>query len=397
MADKILVVDDEEGIRRILEMSLTESGYDVQTAANGARAMDVVRAEHPSIVLADIEMPGMDGIELLQRIKEEDPEIEVIMMTGHADLDLAVKSLQYEAADFITKPVNFDALEVALRRVHEKIWMRSKIQEYTDDLQRLVSEQAQKLVEAERMAVIGQTVATLAHAIKNIIGGLNGGMYVLEKGIELHNEKYLHQGWGMVRGNVDKIKNLALNLLSYSKHREPNYDYCDPNIPAREVFHLMLLRAEKANISLKLDLADDIGNVVLDPEGVYCCLLNLVTNAIDACADAALISKFCEVVIRSGKADDWAVEYQVTDNGPGMDQETRSKVFRSFFSTKGTRGTGLGLMITEKIVREHGGVIELASTPGMGSTFTIRLPQRDLHPMGSKYAKPETENDNHIQ
>lgn len=392
MADKILVVDDEEGIRKVLRISLSESGYHVLTAGHGKDAMDIVRSEHPAIVLADIKMPGMDGIELLRRIKEENPDTEVIMMTGHADLDLAINSLRYEAADFITKPINFDALEVALKRVNERIWMKDKIREYTDTLEQLVTEKTQKLVEAERMAGIGQAVATLAHAIKNIIGGLKGGMFVVEKGIELDNRKYLHQGWEMIKGNVDKIKNLSLNMLTYSKERAPDYDLCDPNIPAREVYHLMLSRAREGGVALQLDLAMDLGMTYLDPEGIYTCLLNLVTNAIDACMSRDDTVAPLEVVITSRGVEGWAVEYQVADNGSGMDEETRKKIFRGFFSTKGTKGTGLGLMITEKIIREHGGVIEVKSEVGKGSRFIARLPHRDVI-VGSVAVKAEDEDD----
>src|SRR5512143_4063826 len=176
MAEKVLIVDDEEGIRKVLAVSLTQAGYRVFTAAQGKDAIQIVHSEYPEIVLADIKMPGMDGIHLLQRIKEESPETEVIIMTGHADLDFAVKRLQYDAADFITKPIHYEALEVALKRVHERIWMRQQIRDYTKNLERLVSEQTQRLLETERLAAIGQTVATLAHAIKNIIGGLSGGI-----------------------------------------------------------------------------------------------------------------------------------------------------------------------------------------------------------------------------
>ncbi|MGA7876201.1 MAG: response regulator, partial [Desulfoferrobacter sp.] len=116
MAEKVLVVDDEGGIRHVLEMSLGTAGYQVLTADSGKRALTIARDEHPSIVLADIKMPGMDGIQLLQKIKEESPDTEVIMMTGHADLELAIQSLKFEASDFITKPVNYDALEIALKR-----------------------------------------------------------------------------------------------------------------------------------------------------------------------------------------------------------------------------------------------------------------------------------------
>lgn len=378
MPDKVLIVDDEEGVRKVLQVSLSEVGYQVLTASEGEEAMHLIDEHHPSIVLADIKMPGMDGIELLQRIKEADPDAEVIMMTGHADLELAVQSLQFEAADFITKPIHYDALEIALKRVHERVWMRDKIREYTESLERLVSEQTQQLLQAERLAAIGQTVATLAHAIKNIIGGLSGGMFVVEKGLELDNSQYLTDGWRMVKGNVAKIKNLTLDLLNYSKEREPDYDLCDPNIPVREVYHLMLSRAEENHIDLRLDVAENLGRVFLDPEAIYCGLLNLVTNAIDACAAVDAVNRPGEVVLRSRKVAEWAVEYRVQDNGCGMDEETQHKVFRSFFSTKGSKGTGLGLMIVQKIVREHAGTIELQSEPQQGTTFIIRLPKKDV-------------------
>jgi signal transduction histidine kinase len=379
MTEKILVVDDEEGIRHVLQISLGMAGYRVLTADSGKSAMQIVRSEHPSIILADIKMPGMDGIELLQKIKAENPDSEVIMMTGHADLELAIQSLKFEASDFITKPVNYDALEIALKRVHEKIGMKHKIKEYTEDLERLVQEKSRRLIEAERLASLGQSVATLAHAIKNITGGLKGAMYVMEKGMEQDNKKYLSQGWGMIKGNVQKINDLALDLLNYSKQRAPDYDLFDPNIPVREVFHLMLPKAKEHGINLRLDLDEGLEKVFLDLEGIYTCLLNLVTNAIDAFMWGDPSAAHKEVVLTSKKADGWAVEYQVTDNGGGMDGETREKLFRSFFSTKGSKGTGLGLMITEKIVREHRGIIDLKTEPGVGTTFTIRLPVSSEH------------------
>lgn len=121
MADKkILVVDDEEGIRRVLRLSLSESGYRVLTAGTATDALEIIRVERPPIVLADIIMPGMDGIELLQRIKEENPDTEVIMMTGDVDRELAVNSLRWEAADFIAKPISYDAIETALKRLRTR-------------------------------------------------------------------------------------------------------------------------------------------------------------------------------------------------------------------------------------------------------------------------------------
>jgi signal transduction histidine kinase len=377
MNKSILLVDDEEGIRKILGISLADSGYEVLTASSGEEALSVFKAARPPIILTDIKMPGMDGIELLRRIKEEQPDAEVIMLTGHGDLELAIKSLQFEAADFITKPINDDALEIALKRAHERIWMKARLREYTENLEHLVHEKTMKLLEAERLAAIGQTVATLAHAIKNIIGGLKGGIFVVEKGMELGKEEYLSQGWAMVKGNVEKVKNLALDLLSYAKEREPNFEWVNPNKIAIDLQELMLQRSRECQIKMTLDLDESLPEVLLEPDAIHCCLLNLISNAVDACMDMEQTGRRKEVVIHTARAPEGGVEYQIIDSGCGMDEDVRDKVFRSFFSTKGTRGTGLGLMIAHKIVREHGGAISFESEKGKGSKFIVRLPARN--------------------
>ena len=376
MADKILLADDEEGIRKVLGISLIDSGYEVLMAKNGEEALAVFAREHPPIVLTDIKMPGMNGIEVLKKIKAMSPETEVIMITGHGDLDLAIESLQFEAVDFVTKPINGEALEIALKRAHERISMRTTLRQYTENLEKLVAEKTRQLLDAERLAAVGQTVAGLSHAIKNITGGLKGGMFVLEKGMTLDNKTYLAQGWEMIKGNVGKINNLALDLLNYARDREPAYELADPNEPVRQIVQLMQPRAEQCGIRLGMELATDLPHAWFDPEGMHCCLLNLVTNALDACSDSESGNQPATVVIRARKDPDWAVCYEVEDNGCGMDEATREKVFKTFFSTKGTKGTGLGLMITGKIVAEHRGEIQVHAEPGRGARFRIRLPKR---------------------
>ena len=377
MTRKILLVDDEEGIRKVLAIALADSGYEVFTAEGGKEAFDIFRKMQPPIVLTDIKMPGMDGIALLQKIKEESPDTEVIMITGHGDMELAIRSLKFDATDFITKPINHDALEIALKRANEKIILKTRLREHTENLEQLVQEKTKKLVEAERLAAVGQTVAGLAHAIKNITGGLTGGTFVLEKGFQLNNKKYLHQGWDLLKGNVGRLKDMALDLLNYAKERPPDYQLCDPNKPAREVFELMLARARENDISLEIESDESLPQVWFDPEGIHRCLLNLVTNAIDACINVDSIQGHGNVVLRVLKTENWAIAFQVMDNGCGMDEETKNKIFQRFFSTKGSRGTGLGLMITKKIIDEHQGVIEFQSEKGKGTNFVIRLPEKN--------------------
>ncbi|MBW2516001.1 MAG: response regulator [Deltaproteobacteria bacterium] len=176
MNEKLLLVDDEEGIRKVLGISLSDSGYTVFTAQSGEEALDIFRRENPAIVLTDIKMPGMDGIKLLRALKQENPDTEVIMITGHGDMDLAIKSLKYQAIDFVTKPINEDVLEIALNRAHEKIRMRQQLREYTENLESLVREKSAKLIEIERQVAVGQAVEGLSAAMRDMAVDLEGGL-----------------------------------------------------------------------------------------------------------------------------------------------------------------------------------------------------------------------------
>jgi len=371
----ILLVDDEPGLRKVLGIALTDLGYEVIMAADGREALRLFEVRLPPIVLSDVKMPGMNGIELLQAIKRIRSETEVIMITGHGDMDLAVKSLKCEATDFITKPISDDALEIALRRAHERIALREQLRQYTENLENLVAEKTRKLLDAERMAAVGQTVAGISHSIKNITGGLSGGAYVVEKGLELDDPKYLRQGWRMVRGNVEKIARLSLDLLNYSRSAKIRVQKCDPNDPVKEVVELMRPRAEEEGIALHLQLDDGLKQIYFDPDAVHLALLNLVTNALDACCGRHSGGGMT-VSLTTSRPSGWGVEYRVCDTGCGMDTSTLEQLFQAFFTTKGSQGTGIGLMMTQNVIEKHTGTITVRSKKGAGSEFVIRLPER---------------------
>ena len=172
MEKKLLLVDDEEGIRKVLGISLSDMGYEVLTAQNGEEALAVFRAQNPPIVLTDIKMPGIDGISLLQKIKSENPETEVIMITGHGDMELAIQSLKLEATDFVTKPIQDEILEIALKRACERIVMRRQLKSYTENLETMVREKSARLVELERLTAIDQAMEGLSSAMRGIADDL---------------------------------------------------------------------------------------------------------------------------------------------------------------------------------------------------------------------------------
>ncbi|MGO8880699.1 MAG: ATP-binding protein [Desulfomonilaceae bacterium] len=229
---------------------------------------------------------------------------------------------------------------------------------------------------SDRLAVVGQTVAGLAHGIKNIIQGLEGGVYVVETAIEDNDSKLMDRGWNMVKNNIHRIADLVKDLLTYSKERAPEYEATDPNALAEEVCTLFEIKAQEKSIVIERQFDSNLSKmfqVFLDQRGIHTCLSNLITNAIDACeADKKKPSH--KIIMRTIEDKEGGVIFEVSDDGSGMTDETKRKVFSSFYSTKGSRGTGLGLLVTSKIVVEHGGEIFFESVQDVGTTFTIRIP-----------------------
>ena len=193
MEENILLVDDEEGIRKVLGISLMDLGYQVFTAADGEEALAAFRRHRPPIVLTDIKMPRMDGIDLLQQIKAESPDTEVVMLTGHGDMELAIKCLKLEATDFITKPINDDVLEIALKRAHDRIAMRAQLRVYTENLETMVQEQTARLINSERQAAVGQAMEGLSSVLRDMAGDLNTGINYFNElpcFVSIHNRSH---------------------------------------------------------------------------------------------------------------------------------------------------------------------------------------------------------------
>jgi two-component system, NtrC family, sensor kinase len=499
---KILIIDDEEANVRVLSMSLRSDGYDVVTAYSGEEGVEVFKKESPGIVLTDIRMPGIDGLEVLRQIKKTDSDTEVIIITGHGDIDSAIEALQKGASDFINKPIKDEVLSISLKRAEEKLNIRRQLKAYTDDLEGMVkiaTEEFQKksnfqaklirsshdgivatdedwkivlfnpgaekifgysrseaidkmdirtlyspemakafdekvaskdkkeipwkettitskskenipvrfsgailhennkkvgvvtffqdlreikrlereLVHAERLAAVGQTVAGMAHCIKNILHGFKGGSFLVDIGLDRNDTGKLKNGWQMIQRNIGRTSELVLDLLSYSKEREPEYKNCFPNDAAEDVCELIKENAVKHKVMIIKDFDPSINEVSMDPRIAYRCLLNMASNAVDACLfdeNTDKQHKVCVKTINEKEAE--FIRFDVQDNGLGMSDEVKAKLFTSFFSTKGSKGTGLGLLVTRKLIEEHNGTLEVSSELGKGTTFTFRLPYK---------------------
>ncbi|WP_029459227.1 hybrid sensor histidine kinase/response regulator [Solidesulfovibrio alcoholivorans] len=634
MSETLLLVDDEEDIRRFLGLFLADLGYVVHAAANGEEALAVLDEVDPSIVLTDIKMPVMDGLELLKRIKARNPDIEVVMISGHGDMDLAISCLQNDAADFVTKPINHDILDAALKRIDEKLAMRRELRQYTQNLEKLVREKSSRVVELERQLAAGQMAETMcqaisglsadlgegtgyfnempcfvavhnaslevvatnqlykdrlgdmvgrhswevyagqalrgftgpiwktfetgkgqrcretmlckngnelpvmvhtspiaatngkvelvlemavdvseikrlqeelrvtqqkymdlfdatpcyiavrdregtvvannhrfvedfgegvgrachdvfahrsepcpdcpaaltfadgephyhetvvttrdcrqrnvlistaairnaagevvevmemsaditsirelqshltslglmlgsiSHGVKGMLTALEGAVYRVESGLRRGDIPRSQAAAEAVRTLVGRVRALVLNVLYYAKSRELAPETVDVAAFAASMAQTVAPKAAREGVALETAIGADLGEMAVDAVNLQAALVNILENAVDACvADTAKPAhRIAFRISREGRT----LVFDIEDNGMGMDQETREKAFTLFFSSKGLRGTGLGLFIANDMVVKHGGSIALASEPGVGTHFSVRIPE----------------------
>ncbi|MBU1273934.1 MAG: hybrid sensor histidine kinase/response regulator [Proteobacteria bacterium] len=366
----LLVIDDEPGIRSMMSLSLGADGYKVRTAADGAEGLKLFKEQQPDIVLTDIKMPGLDGIEVLKRIKSMSPDTEVIVITGHGDMDLAVRSLQLMASDFVTKPVSDQALEVALKRAAERLTLKAQLASYTHDLERRVAEATAKVVAAERLAAVGQTVSALVHSLKNMLAGLKGGIYMVGQGMERCQKQLTDEGMRMLERNLVRVQDLVGDMMTIAKPRQPQMEPVSLKELLTEAQRIMAAEAEGKGVEIKVEYPEGEGPVALaDRRMILEAFLNLVSNGIDAAAEV----EGGEVVL-STAGNFRGVCLMVRDNGPGLEPEAAQNIFQGFYSTKGAAGTGLGLMVAQKTAGEHGGRVDFVNLPDQGAMFRLRLP-----------------------
>jgi PAS domain S-box-containing protein len=224
-----------------------------------------------------------------------------------------------------------------------------------------------------QLTSIGLLVSSLSHGVKGLLMGLDGGIYAVDSGLELGDTARVRSGWDMVKRNVGKVRSLVLDILYYAKDREPDWAIMNACELVAELRELMEARAARNGVAFSCECPGDIGALEADPKAIRSVLVNILENALDACrvdkqkSGHAVSLRVC--------AEDGFLVFEVSDNGIGMDRETREKLFTLFFSSKGTGGTGLGLFLSNKIVLKHGGAISVESEPGQGARFTVRIPR----------------------
>jgi len=224
------------------------------------------------------------------------------------------------------------------------------------------------------LASLGQLVGGIAHDAKNILEGLRGGVYIVNLGFRDNKPQDINTGWDMVQRNVGRLSSIIMDMLYCAKKRAPRQAPVSLSAVAKEVVGLFAAKAEQLHIQLELK-ADERVEILGEPKDVHGLIANLITNAIEACNADQDEQKTHRILVRVFQGGGEAL-VEVEDNGAGMDGATRNALFKDLVSTKGSAGTGLGLVTAKKVATEHGGAIMVRSEPGKGSAFTVRLPVR---------------------
>ena len=415
---KILMVDDEEANLKMMSRLLSCARYSLYTAGNGKEAVALAKKINPDLVILDVLMPGLDGVETCMILKntEETRQIPIIMLTAHPDKDTLLRCLTAGANDFLAKPVDNVELQLRVNNLLEfkrhaetrkrnemlqqsKTMLEDKNRELEVALQQIEKAHA-LIVQQEKMAAIGQLAAGVAHEINNPIGFISSNLNTLRKYVDRFGQfialidgavqrgctdeareeiavgrrrlkidniaQDIHQ---LIEENIDgaeRVKTIVRDLKNFSRIDNQERQAANLNTCLDET-----LRIVWNELKYKATVIKEFGELPETecyPQQLNQVFVNILANAAQAIVDKG------EIRIRTWAADG-SIFIEISDNGPGVPQEIRNRLFEPFFTTKEVgKGTGLGLSISYDIVKKHGGDILVDSQPGQGTTFTVRIP-----------------------
>jgi two-component system NtrC family sensor kinase len=371
MEPKILIVDDEEKFVHYLSKRLMNRHFDVTSSSSGESAVEKVKKDGFDVVIMDVIMPGMSGLEALASIKELSEKVEVILLTAHASTQDGVEGIKSGAFDYLTKPVEMDHLVSKIRQAHEKI-LREEEKKREAELR---AKMEQRLLAAERLASLGTLATGVAHEINNPLAIINDAAGLLkdllqkEEFAEIPLRNLFEKSVDKIEKNVDRAKKITHQLLGFAQKSDAAMSEVNLRELAEEAIQRVEKEARHKDIQLALAVPPALDSVRSDAYQLRQVLINLLTNAVDATGKGGKISITIE------EKEEEAV-LTVQDTGEGIQEENLERIFEPFFSTKSTgEGTGLGLFVAQEIVDKLGGNIEVESQVGRGASFKVRLPK----------------------
>jgi len=370
---QVLVIDDEIGPRESLRMLLKPS-YQVHTADSVERGLQLLTEKKPDAIVMDIRMPGMTGIEGLRRIRQIDPHLSVIMLTGFGALETAKEALRLGANDYISKPFDAREMQEVISRNVERTRLHRNSESAASEIKELNNRLLQELAQKERLASLGQASAEFVHDIGNPLTIVWGYVQLLAKKLEDSGRADDPSAVGsneleIIEQNVRLCRDLLTMWQSYGSADAAPHQMVSISDIVREVVESVGAMAKENGVQVRWHLTEQNSVLNGDPVQITRAIQNVIINAIQASTESkGQVEVSC---IRK----DFYVDVLVADTGHGIQPDQIAKIFDPYFTTKqGKSGTGLGLYITKKVVEDHGGSIKVDRTPGAGTTITIRLP-----------------------
>jgi len=357
-ATRLLLIDDEEIVLDSCTEILRGEPYDVATAGDGTRGLERVREFRPDLVVVDLKMPGLSGLDVLERIRDADPTIVPIVITGYATVSSAVEAMKRGAYDFLPKPFTPEEFRLIVRRGAEK---RALVLE-TQALRR------------ERELLRDHFAAIVAHEFKAPLAAIQQNLFVLERELAAVASEDQRARLGRVKARVSDLLQLIDTWRRGSVDLEAvkaRFAAVAVRVPVDKAVESLAGHAARKSVTLAAAVPDPSPVVWGDQATLTEVLVNIVGNAVKYSREGGRVSVTVTV-----EGDD--VRIAVADSGIGIAPEDLPHIFEAFYTAQsgaaGERGSGLGLPVSRRIVEAHGGSVTVRSTPGTGSTFEITLP-----------------------
>ncbi len=368
---RLLLVDDEVDFRRTLAKRLTKRGIIPEQAENGQECLSVLEKNPMDVVVLDVKMPGMNGIEVLDHIKKKHPKTEVILLTGQATTQDGVEGIKSGAFDYLSKPIELEHLLGKIQQAYEKIQREEeKLRE-----SEFRAKMEQQMIATERLASLGTLAAGVAHEINNPLAIMKesaGWMKLLlkrEELLEMPRKQDFEMALNKIEKGIERARKITHQLLGFVRKKDSVLAEVNLNELVDEAVQLVGREAANKDIEIVREIDPSSNIIWSDPYQLRQVLINLLTNAIHATGSGGKIA-----IILEGMVEEVALS--VRDTGEGIPKENLERIFEPFFSTKPPgEGTGLGLFVTRGIVEKLGGSIEVESRLGHGSSFCVKLPK----------------------
>jgi signal transduction histidine kinase len=371
---KVLIVDDDRGPRESLRMLLNKE-YQVHCADNVDDGLSLLSKEVPDVVIMDIRMPGKSGIEGLKELRSIDKQAAVIMLTGYGALETAQEALRLGANDYINKPFDTDEMCEIVRKFTRQSRVERRRVAMLKELQDMNSHLMEDIAMKDHLATLGQTSAEFAHDLRNPLMIVQGYVELLTSQLE-ESRHMIGSSYGQVTDYLEIIEKNVQRCCELATMWQ-SFDHTDlsayQSVPVSQLVEDLMVSIEPLIVSVDVELEYQVEHGGVAVSGSRPQLLravhNLVSNAIDA------VDPGRGRILFSCDVHEGEVRLCVKDNGTGMTPDVQEKMFEPYFTTKEDgKGTGLGTVITQRIIDEHNGRIEVDSSPGNGTTMTILLP-----------------------